>query len=403
MRVFDKSLLAILMVWVVGPASSARGLAEPAAPQSPPVVVAAERVDVEGAIGPFLGEPRLQIRQVFTNQRFPNVVVTLKGTVIATWGSQHVRARRSEDAGVTWGEEIPIASGIHGGGTTVDEANGDILVFVEEQHPPARLTMFRSRDDGRTWHAEQPTVHADHRGQVPSMHMNEHGITLRRGPHQGRLLRASRVYAGRNHRDKWPEHYTNAIYSDDHGRSWKSSAPFPEFGTGEATLTELSDGRIYYNSRRHWAPDGKNPLRRWTAFSKDGGATWSDASLCEVLPDGPQDSNYGCMAGLVRLPVRDRDILIYSNCDSPKGRSHGTVWASLDGGRTWPVKRLVHAGSFAYSSLTAGRPDTDTAGWIYLNFESDGGAKLARFNLSWVLQGKPTGNGTLPQDGSKLD
>jgi sialidase-1 len=119
-------------------------------------------------------------------------------------------------------------------------------------------------------------------------------------------------------------------------------------------------------------------------------------SICEILPDGPQNTNYGCMAGLVRLPIRGRDILIYSNCDSPEGRRLGTVWASFDGGKTWPLKRLVQKGSFAYSSLTAGRPETKTEGWIYLHFESDG-SKVARFNLSWLLGGEKTGDREIPK------
>jgi sialidase-1 len=185
------------------------------------------------------------------------------------------------------------------------------------------------------------------------------------------------------------------MYSDDGGKTWQTSEPFPANGTGEATLAELSDGRIYYNSRRHWAPEGANPLRRWTATSDDGGATWKDLAICEVLPDGPQNTNYGCMGGLVRLPVKDRDILVYSNCDSANGRDHGTVWASFDGGATWPLKRLVDEGKFAYSSLTAGRPETGSEGWIYLQYES-GGSKVARFNLAWVLAGEKTGDGQLP-------
>ena len=104
------------------------------------------------------------------------------------------------------------------------------------------------------------------------------------------------------------------------------------------------------------------------------------------------------MAGLVRLPVKGRDVLIFSNIESEEGRHHGTVWASFDGGRTWPVKRLVYEGSFAYSSLSAGRPETPSQGWIYLLFEGgpQGGGTLARFNLSWLLQGEETGNGVLP-------
>ena len=353
---------------------------------------------LEGKIEAFLGEPDLEIRPLFEKGRFPNLVVTLEGTLVATWGSDHIRACRSEDGGKTWGRKTTIADhGIQGGGTTVDESTGEILAFVESEHPPAPLTVFRSRDDGRTWRAEKVTVHPDGKGNVPSMHMNEHGITLRHGKHKGRLLRPARFYAGKNHASKWPDHYTNAIYSDDGGRTWHTSDPFPAFGAGEAMVAELSDGRIYYNSRRHWAPPGENPRRRWTAWSADGGAHWQGATICDTLPDGPQDTNYGCMAGLVRLPIKDKDILIYSNCDSRKGRNHGTVWASFDGGKTWPLKRLVHEGGFGYSSLTAGRPGTKSEGWIFVHFESRG-SKVARLNLSWLLAGVPTGDGNAPKE-----
>jgi hypothetical protein len=60
-------------------------------------------------------------------------------------------------------------------------------------------------------------IHPDIKGNVPSMHMNERGITLKYGEHAGRLIRPARSYAGGNQREFWPEHYTNAIYSDDGG------------------------------------------------------------------------------------------------------------------------------------------------------------------------------------------
>lgn len=351
----------------------------------------------ECELAPFVGEPRLEVQQVFSGERFPNIVVTTEGTVIATWGRNSYRVRRSEDGGQTWGPEITVAEpGFHGGGALVDERSGDVLVFVEAGHPPAPLTVFRSSDDGRTWQEQEVVIHPDEQGSVPSMHMNEAGITLRQGEHAGRLLRPSRCYAGGNAREFWPGHYTNAIYSDDGGQTWHTSAPFPAKGTGEATLAELACGRIYYNSRRHLSTDGLNPRRRYIAWSDDGGQTWEDLSVSEVLPDGDQDRDYGLMAGLVRLPVRDQDILIFSNIESPSGRSRGTVWASFDGGQTWPVKRLIEEGPFAYSSLSVGRPDTPSQGWIYLHYEGRGGGHVARFNLSWLTDGEPTGDGELP-------
>lgn len=372
--------------------AAAFALAEPPAVARPPMTAAGH--PAEGELDAFLGEPKLDVQQVFKGNRFPNVVVAVDGTVLALWNG--VKVRRSEDGGESWGPEITVGKGFMGGGAVVNETNGEILAFVEKHHPPAPLRVYRSKDHGKTWAEMKVVIKPDVNGNVPSMHMNEHGITLRRGKHAGRILRPARHYAGRNQRSRWPQHYTTAVYSDDGGKTWSTSKPFPAMGTGEACVAELSDGRIYYNSRRHWAPEGVNPRRRWTAWSEDGGATWKDLSICTVLPDGPQNTNYGCMGGLVRLPIRGRDILLYSNCDSPGGRKLGTVWASFDGAKTWPVKRLVEKGGFAYSSLNAGRPKTKSEGWIYLDFES-GGSKMARFNLSWLLKGRKRGDGELPK------
>lgn len=352
----------------------------------------------EGPLTPFLDAPELTIQSLFEGERFPNIVVTKAGTVLASWGRDQMRVRRSEDGGQTWGETIVVApAAFQGGGTTVDETTGDILIFSEDHHPPAPVTMYRSRDDGLTWSVEKPTFLPDSQGHLPSMHMNEHGITLQHGVHAGRLLRASRYYGlGNRPESIWHTHYTNAVYSDDGGETWQTSEPFPENGTGEAAVAELSDGRIYYYSRVHWQERPRNTRRR-EAWSHDGGQTWTDYRIVEALPDGHQHRSYGCMGGLVRLPVAGQDILIFSNLDTTEAkRERATVWASFDGGQTWPLKQLVFDGPSAYSSLAAGRPGTASAGWIFLNFESEGQAKVARFNLSWLLAGEPTGDGEVP-------
>ena len=353
----------------------------------------------EGKLSTFLGKPSMDIQPLFNEIRHPNIVVTLKGTILATLGDKKLLARRSEDGGKTWGPEIIIAEpAFQGGGLIVDETNGNIIAFAEDRHPPAPLSVYRSKDDGKSWQKFEVKIYPDTRGNIPSMHMNENGITLRHGKNAGRLIRAARHYGKANYpKEHWPTHYTTAIYSDDHGKTWKTSKPFSEMGTGEAGIAELADGRLYYNSRSHWNAK-KPPLRRREAWSSDGGETWYDWKIVNVLPDGPQDTNYGCFAGLVRLPVVDQDILLYSNCDSPSGRNTGTVWVSFDGAKTWPLKRILWKGAFQYSSLSVGRHNTSSEGWIYIHFEGRlPQSNVGRFNLSWLMEGQLTGNGEVPK------
>ncbi len=354
----------------------------------------------EGPLKPFLGEPVCRKQTLFDGERMPNIVVAVDGTVVATWGSKGMKVRRSTDAGKTWAPPQTVGKGIHGGGVTVDETTGHVFLFVHPSHPkrdPSTTprTVYRSTDNGKTWQVAEATFTKDVRGHVPSLHMAEHGVTLRHGKHAGRLIRPARVY---NNTPTARLGYNTAIYSDDHGKTWKPSEPFPEKGTGEGTLCELSDGRLYYNSRVHY-PKAKRPTRRRCAYSDDGGQTWKEWAVVEILPDGRQDRAYGCMGGLTRLPVAGKDILIFSNIDTPRpARERASVWASFDGGKTWPVKRLVDAEAGGYSSLTAGRPGTPSEGWIFLLYEKGPGesGKIARFNLSWLLEGKPTGDGKVP-------
>jgi hypothetical protein len=352
----------------------------------------------------FRGPARMELHDLFEDQRFPNVVVAVDGTVISTWGTTDLVVRRSDDGGATWGPVVPVGAGIHAGGATVDDTTGDVLFFGHPEHPPgdrsaAERTMYRSRDGGASWASDEAHFAEDCNGHLPSLHMAEHGITLLRGENAGRLLRPARVY------DREAGGYNTAIFSDDHGATWQCSEPFPVEGTGEGAVVELSDGRVYYSSRQHRFDEGE-ALRheRLRAWSHDGGATWVDPEHERALPDGPRyrgtekrganyNGHFGMAGGLTRLPAAGHDVLLYSNADHDgHERVSMTAWASLDGGATWSVKRLVYDGPSAYSSLAAGRPGTPSEGWIFLQFEERGaGGKLARFNLSWLLEGEATG------------
>ena len=354
----------------------------------------------------FQKAPLFEKQMIFKGERFPNIIVAQDGSIVANWGKENCISRRSSDGGRTWEPAIDIGQGINGGGLTLDENSGEIIAFIEKEHPPSNIKCYRSIDNGKTWDESEIIIFPDSNGIIPSMHMNEHGITLKNKKYKGRLIRPSRFYNAKSSAERklmyssakekmWKDQYTNAIYSDDGGKTWITSEPFPAKGTGEAAIVELSNGTLYYNSRRHFSTDGLNPRMRHIATSKDGGHSWEDLYVSEELPDGVQNSDYGLMAGMDRLPFEGRDILIFSNIESNSGRKNGTVWLSFDGGKSWPVKKLVEKDGFKYSSLAVGRKNTPSEGYIYLLYETGtkeninnyGGGMVARFNLSWLMEG----------------
>lgn len=391
----------------------------------------------ESIIAPFLGEPSFQVGKLFDGHRFPNAGVAVDGTVLAFFGQRMLPlVRRSEDGGKTWGPEIQIgdnpAHAGHGlGSSVVDETTGDIIVFLDGVGLEGPRNWYsgrswRSRDHGKTWvdnGATQDIIKPNASVRIGEQqtiaergftHGNDRGITLRHGRHKGRLLIGARIMGAPGKPISPVDRYNCVIYSDDGGRTWHTSAPFPIFGTGEGAVAELSNGRIYHSARKNFFPEHEEfRHERHFAWSYDGGESWQDPALSKELPDGPRyrgtekrinnfNGHFGMMGGLVRLPVMGRDVLLYSNSDTPDHqRIRGTVWASFDGGITWPVKRLVYDGLFAYSSLAAGRPGTPSEGYIYLQFE--GGVKrdyeggyMAHVNLAWLLEGERTGDGEVP-------
>lgn len=391
----------------------------------------------EATLDVFLGEPSFERQLVFDegdHVREPYLAVALDGTLLAVRNNkQHLR--RSEDGGRSWGPIIDVPITHSDSNMIVDENDGDVI-SVRMWNGTDRI--FRSTDRGKTWTEQATTIKPNQRmkrleesgtkqratkgaadkSDTYYLHANasEAGVTLRHGQHKGRLLVTAtfRPHAERHPSDRKPENaiFSCAIYSDDGGATWQVSGFFPEGYTEEAALVELHDGRIYYNSRSHSGYYDKRFARelrpdetvRREAWSRDGGETWQDLRVSPVLPDGGgYGRGYGMKGGLTRLPVKGRDVLIFSNADTAGGdRKRMTVWASFDGGETWPVKRLVYAPHGAYSSMVAGRPETASEGSIFLLFEGgpDGrysAMQVARFNLSWVLDGERTGNGQVPQ------
>jgi sialidase-1 len=341
-------------------------------------------------------KPVFELRDLFEAVRIPNITVATDGTVLAFARSGRL-LRRSDHGGKIWGPVREVGPDA-GGSAVVDENTGHVMVVNSRGG-----YLWRSRDHGKTWKKEEIVIKPDALGHgTPGgvgvqTTCSESGVTLHYGEHKGRLLMPARIQPpkGNNDQEWWPYNHNTAIYSDDGGATWQTSGPV-QSGTGEGTLAELSNGNIYYNSRSHMSVDH----RRRIAWSYDGGHMWTDWEVSRDLREvgepfyfkyGTKPS-YGCNAGLVRLPLETtggKDVLLFSTPDNPgASRVRMTVWASFDGARTWPVKRLVYEGPSAYSSLAA-----DKDGNVFLLFER-GRKKLyesiavARFNLQWLAGGR---------------
>ena len=245
------------------------------------------------------------------------------------------------------------------------------------------LQLIESHDRGETW--SEP-VDLNFAVKAPWMRFvgagPGTGIRLRKGPHRGRLL--------------FPVYYHNqnkvassgAIYSDDHGKTWvmggsandgrllegrvidARSAREDRENLGECQIVEQSDGTLTIFLRNSF---GRRTL---CACSRDGGESWQDLQEMD-LPD-PQ-----CQSHVLKVLREGQEILLFSNPADPNFRVRGTVRASFDDGKTWPVSRLIEPGEFGYSCMSR-LPD----GQIGILYEGkDISQRFVKFPLEWLLEG----------------
>ncbi len=174
-------------------------------------------------------QAQLELVDLFTGVRIPNLVVTTDGTILAFAG-QGSQLRRSEDGGKTWSPVQTVAS--KGGGSAIVDANtGDVMVVDSRT-----AQLWRSSDQGKSWQHEQIVVkpnamgHGDPAGVPIQTACSESGITLQHGEHKGRLLMPARVQPphGNNDQEWWPYNYNTAIYSDDGGQDVADQRPSAE-------------------------------------------------------------------------------------------------------------------------------------------------------------------------------
>ena len=345
----------------------------------------------------------------YASIRIPSVVVTKKGVVLAfaegrkqatDQAENDIVMKRSTDGGATWGALVLIhddgANSLNNPTALVAESG---RVFLMYQRIPAHLKehskatdagyegtniyrnfILTSDDDGMTWSAPLDVTRTTKRptrattvASGPGM-----GIQLTRGPHAGRLL----IPFNEGPFGRWQNY---AVFSDDAGKTWAYGADVPGAlvpdGKGgqrsqinEVQMAELADGSVLLDSRQFAGAK----VRR-SSMSRDGGQTWSP------VQETPDLADPSCMASTLRYSFPDGATpgrLLHSGPDSAK-RERGTIYLSRDEGKSWPVKRVLYPGPFAYSVLTK-LPD----GTVGCLFEADNYGRIvfARLSLAWLEQ-----------------
>lgn len=344
----------------------------------------------------------------YASIRIPAVLVTKSGTVLAfaegrirpsDQAENDIIAKRSTDGGKTWSPLQVIhedgANSLNNPTVVQEQTSGRI--FLMYQRIPAHLKehsantatglegpdIYRnllvwSDDDGKTWSRPEDVTATTKRPERATTVASGPGIgiQLTRGAHKGRLI----IPFNEGPYGKWQNF---AVFSDDAGKTWRYGADVPGAfvpdGKGgersqinEVQMVELSDGSIRLSTRQFAGAK----VRR-TSISTDGGATWSPVAELPELTDP------SCMQGLLRYSFDDatgKGRLLHTGPDSTK-RDHGAVYLSTDDGATWPVKRELYAGGFAYSV-----PTRLADGTVGVLFEADGYKRIvfARFPIEWV-------------------
>lgn len=337
--------------------------------------------------------------------RIPAVVRTNEGTLLAFCegrvsgrgdaGDIDLLLRRSTDGGKswsglqriaqqgkdTWGNPCPVVDRRTGTVSLLLTWNaGDVAergVAAGFGRDSRRVYLSRSTDDGVTWSAP-----ADITATVKEPSWTWYatgpgaGIQIEHGEHEGRLV-VPCDHKGPNDAGE-VEYRSHVILSDDGGETWRLGGTAPDPQVNECEVAELAGGRLLLNMRSY----DKTQHTRQVCVSDDGGASWHDQRHDEALIEPV------CQASLRRLrwpKGAQPGVLLFSNPASTKKRAALTVRASLDDGATWPLARVLHDGSAAYSCLVA--LDDDHAGCLYER-DDYGAITFAVFSFDWLKGGE---------------
>ena len=132
-------------------------------------------------------------------------------------------------------------------------------------------------------------------------------------------------------------------------------------------------------------PSGSNGQRAWIHYTPGGTIAHARRLMERPLP--PAHRAGSRLPGQrdpvdQQAPRRPKELVVFGNPASSSSRTSFTLRVSPDGGDTWPVSRLLYAGSGAYSSICI-LPDKS----IGVLLEKDNYTKItfARVEEAWLM------------------
>lgn len=322
--------------------------------------------------------------------RIPGLVTSNKGTLLGVYDVRYnssvdlqehidIGLSRSTDGGRTWEKmRLPIAFGEYGGLPAAQNGVGDPSILVDTRtntiwivaawshgmgnqrawwssHPgmdrtvTGQLVMAKSTDDGQTW--SQP-INITEQIKHPDWYL------LLQGPGRGITMKDGTLVFPIQYIDSTRVPNAGIMYSKDHGTTWQAHN-LARTNTTEAQVAEVEPGVLMLNMR-----DNRGGSRA-VATTRDLGKSWSEHPSSRKALQEPV-----CMASLIHVDAEDnvlgKDLLLFSNPNTTKGRNHITIKASLDGGHTWPAEYQVMLDEdegWGYSCLSM--IDAETVGILY--------------------------------------